>query len=707
MKKTLFSLIIFYWFYWISFWIQISPSPLNLENLANNWIIYLNEGNNIITQNNSNNNDNNNSTKVKLSTEKNTFLAQDYTNSNNLIINCKNWYINTISGDNYYNNKVDHLFLNYNYENQSYTNIVTLKCKPITNPNSIIKNKVLNLNYKTITVSKNKPFSSLILTTPTNPTLTWQLKELKPWQDTNTQPTFTDIIYLQLKIIWSLSDDILIKNPNINFSWLFTSNTDFENYNKWLDKFSAFSTKTEFEDTFSGAITLKDIWIANEIIKWLYKCALNNNCSKVIHFKHSILNKYDTYSFKEIENDIYSWTNNILYASINYYTNLKNTCSNTDVWDNFLNTQISSICSKLLSDQVDTNNIENYDLGYSLWIRIRNLQNIKNWINPKEWINLKWIFNIYWELNNLTLGTNKLTKVKKIIEEPSLTWKYEKLKEILKIDLKEIENKKIDNDNIKKILKANINILTPNNPLLKIIKTENPNIDLTDKNNFQIITTENWWTVILPRWVNINLSNISSLKDLVKIPEYSDKVKIIFKESNCSYKNSLGFYKENSNKPIKWEIKIKNVKSFNKGEKIYEWEIKKWLFIVSNGNIDKNIMFKDVNQLDNNIANLINNLINSMGFPTIGDYYKSKYKTKSKKKLYKTILISWKDWYTPIFFDNPSYNYNNKQQFKIEIFSWYALVKIEDMYNWDNDYKDIILKIIPKNDDDDNDYDDD
>jgi len=511
--------IIFLW--WIllpitsSFAFTINPTPTNIEDTAKNWILYLDNWKNTFNKSTSHTN------QIQLDQEKNNFKCSSCTFdniTNPLYITCKNWLISKIQWHaNHTPNYIltwnfQSLILDYNYSGHEYKSNIILQCKPITQPTKIIESEVLDINYKTIQTPKNNPFESLVLSTSIDPEIDPnKLKKLEPGKEPDSQPTFTDILFLQLKTISNLSDAILTQHPDLSFSWLFTSNTNFENYNKWLDKFSTFSIKTEFEDAFSGAITLKDIWIANNIVKGLYICATSNNCSSVIKFKHSILDKYDPYKFKEIENDIYSWTNNILNASINYYTNLKNICSNTNVWDTFLNTQISSICSKLLSDQIDTNNIENYDLGYSLWIRINNLQKIKDWINPKEWINLKWIFNIYWELNNLTLGTNKLTKVKKVIEEPSLTWKYEELKEIFKIDLKEIKNKKID-DNTKaiekqQIIQTAIKALTPENPIYKTIKKQwKENIDLLDTNNYQIT---NWIVEIKDLYLNDNNTNIN------------------------------------------------------------------------------------------------------------------------------------------------------------------------------------------------------
>jgi hypothetical protein len=83
--------------------------------------------------------------------------------------------------------------------------------------------------------------------------------KLKAGKDISSQPTFIDVLYLQLDLISNLSDSLLLEKPNLAFSGLFLNDSDFQNYNKWLDKFSAYNTKKEFQDAFSGAITLKDI----------------------------------------------------------------------------------------------------------------------------------------------------------------------------------------------------------------------------------------------------------------------------------------------------------------------------------------------------------------------------------------------------------------------------------------------------------------
>jgi len=475
-------------------------------------------------------------------------------NNNKLYITCTNGYITSLSWYNSSSNiiptttpytwqqeQVVLSVLSWNFKN------ITLKCNPFTSPIKDIEEKTININYNTISKSTNSPYTTLNLSTPTNPEITGQdiKNKLSSAKDIKTQPTFVDILFLQLKTIWNLSDSVLNQNSNLNLANLFKNTSKFKNYSNWINKFSAYTTKKEFQDAFTWAIWLKDVWIAQDVIKWLYDCTLNNNCKGSIKFKHGITDKYSTYSLDEISHTLYSKTNNILTSSINYYSNLQKTCSNSSnsISDTFLKTQAQNICNKLFTDQVDPNNLQNYDLGYSLWVRVRNLQTIKNTI-PTSWLNLKGVFNIYWELDNLTLGTNKATIIESIKNTPSLTGKYEKIRKIFKKDLEEISNKKVEDSKFKTILETNVKILEPDNFIIKEIKDQNKNIDFTNKDDFEIISTENWSTIVKLKWMNLNTTNISSLKDLAKLPEYSDKVKIIFKEKKWTWKDSVWLYEE-------------------------------------------------------------------------------------------------------------------------------------------------------------------
>jgi len=508
----LFSIL---WFLSFSFALDIdSPTSDNIDKFKEGDFLYLDDGINKLGKKTSDEN------QVSFEKRNNIFLKNDIYNSSSrkIEITCKNGYIVKIERSGTNNKKTytwqqEQAILSYDYYSNSYKNAVTLKCKPIAQPSKKLSENKIDINYQTISTPKNDPFESLSLSKDDE---NWNIldedvqEKLVAWKDISTQPSFTDILFLQLKTISNLSDSALEQNSNFDFKKLFQNNTEFEKYNKWIDKFSTFDTKKDFEDAFSGTITLKDVWISQDVIAWLYKCINNNHCLHTIQFKHNINDDYDVYSLDEISKTLYSGSNNILDESISYYSNLKNTCSSDSISDNYLKTQVDSICNKLLENEKNVNNPELYDLGYSLWLRVENLQNIKNNI-PASWLNLKWIFNIYRELNNLTLGTNKIAIVDSIKNTSSLTGQYEKLRKIFAKDVEELQAKKIGNTEsnmeTQQQFQTALEALTPWTALYEAVKNEKPDINLLDKWNYEI---NNW--VVQIKWVSVN-NNTNSMSN--------------------------------------------------------------------------------------------------------------------------------------------------------------------------------------------------
>ena len=514
MKKNLILLISFLSFISISFWLEINPpTSWNIENYEQNWKIILDEWENIIWKKIWD------STKVALETSYNNFLTNEIRNVSrkNITITCKNWFITKITG--YWSRewKTTQAILSYNYDpnHNKYKNTITLICKPITQPEKVLEQNVVNANYQTVSKKNTDPFSQpYYLSTSSDPKIDQNKvkQHLLPWKDIKSQPTFVNILFLQLQTIWNLSNTLLTKNPNIEFKNLFSSSTSFNNYTQWINKFKNYSNLNDFVNAFTWTVWLKDIWIANDVINWLLRCLNTNNCNWVISFQHNPLDKFDVYKFAEIENTLYQkpGNQNILSWAIIFYQNLKNICENPPRvnWDNFLTNQIKYTCNALLSWEIDSANqsqITNFQLWYALWVRIKNLNNIKENI-PADWINLKWIYNIFWELNNLTLWTQKIEIIKKVTEEPTLTWKYEEFKKIFNIDLKEIEKHKIGNNEelIKRwnIINTTLKALTPGTTLHKNIKSNKPNLNLIDESNFDVI---DWKTKI--KWISYTDDN--------------------------------------------------------------------------------------------------------------------------------------------------------------------------------------------------------
>jgi len=439
-------------------------------------------------------------------------------------IKCENWKIVEIYNN--YNKKwtgsLDKVFISY-WKNYSFTSwFVTAKCKPILNPDVIFEDKT-SINYSVVVSSKDNPFETFYLSTPDSPQIdSNQIKQkFLPGKDADNQPTFVDILYLQLKIISNLSDAISTLKSDIKFASLFNSNKDYESYEKWLDKFSKYYTKDQFVDAFSGAITLKDIWIATDVIRWLYSCLIKiknwSSCEGVIKISHDISNKFDLYTLKEVENKIYTWTDNILENSIKYYSWLKGVCGSINVpEDSFLDNQVKKICNRLISQSVDNTNPSLFDLWYSLWVRVKNLETIKNNIS-NSWFNLNWVYNIFWELNNLSLGTVKLVNISKVKEVDNISDKYKFLRKVIEKDLKDANDLKIIDPERIAILKTAYKILTKDNVLSEEVSSLKPNIDLLNKDEYSVVfNKENIGVKVKDTFLSLTLNLKYDLEKFIK-----------------------------------------------------------------------------------------------------------------------------------------------------------------------------------------------
>ncbi len=456
-----------------------------------------------------------------------------------ITIECKNWYIDlikwykTTSSPNFedldlLSDSIEKVNLSAKTNDTWDNGFTVIKCNPITQPSKKLSENKLDINYQTISIDP-KTLENFNIS---NSNISWWYlspdavkNELSAWKNKDKQPTFVNILYLQLKTISNLSDSMMEEKNNPEFSELFQNTNDknynFTWYNIWLNKFEKYQTKKDFQDAFSWAITLKDVWIAQDVIAGIYDCIENNHCKHSIVFHHKILDKYDTYSLDEIENQLYVFKNNtlpvaapvhgpvhgpsnnkkdILTYSIDYYSRLENECNSNNVNDDFLKKQIINICNKLKTAQIDSDSPEKFNLWYSLWIRVKNLQNIANNI-PTSWLNLKWVFNIYWELNHLTLGTNKIEVIKKIKKENDVDKQYEIFKKIFKKEAEEIKDGATNNNIIRdrNIIQTIIKVLTPWTTLNQVVKSQKSDIDLFDINNFII---SNW--VVQIKWLSIN-----------------------------------------------------------------------------------------------------------------------------------------------------------------------------------------------------------
>ncbi len=434
---------------WVSFAKSVSITSINEGDT-----VMLDEGVNTISKTNNN-------SLYPFIPSSNYLSKPLYGKNVDIKITCKNWLITQIAwvtNPGYTQEKIITINLGWvsslvlwQYNNWSYdNNFAVLECKPITNPvKELIKNTV-DINYQSISQKENS-FEDEFPLSLVNPTATisaWDIHEkLVAWKSIHNQPTFVDVLFLQLWLISNLSDSILISNPNILFTWMFANNS-FKDYSNWLNKFSKFSNKKAFQDAFSGAITLKDIWIAQDVILWLYKCLNDNDCSNNIKFKHSITNKYDSYTMEEIEGILYKNSKNIIDYAISYYSKMKSTCSPShinSISDVFVKTQVKGLCKQLVANNIFTLSDPNLiNLWYWLGLRVKNLKSIKSSIWT-EWLNLRWIFNVYREMDDLSLGTNWLNIISKVQESNNRSNQVNLLKKIVSKSLDEIQKNKLSN----------------------------------------------------------------------------------------------------------------------------------------------------------------------------------------------------------------------------------------------------------------------
>ena len=476
-----------------------SPISSTLEKLTKNNLVILDEWTNTFAWTT------NNSDKVSLETNNNTFLSNNYTNFNSdLTITCKNWYIEKIKNDNYYEKRLNEVILSYNYSNYQYNSRVTLQCNPIT-PDKVIDEST-DINYAQVTQKTDSllpPFPKTIAEPQISSTTIEE--NFASWKIPNEQPTFIDVNYLQLSNIWNLLNSIIIQYPSINISDLFSN---YSEYTWWINKFKTYPNKEDFINAFSWAITLKDIWIAQDIINWLYKdlnswCLSTNSCEK-INFKNPN-DKFQVYNFDEIESTLYKTSNNLINQATWYYQKMETQCSNlSNIHDNFLKEQTENLCNSLFTGETDSV-WALYNLWYALWQRVENLNKIKTnlW---NTWTNLLWIYNIYWELNNITLWWEQSALVAKA-NDPNLdtTWQSEILQKIAKLDINLLSKWVISDidtaKNTTAIMQTIWDSLTYNSTWYRLVKSNIPNSNLFNTKNYEV---NNW---IVSKIDNLDYNN--------------------------------------------------------------------------------------------------------------------------------------------------------------------------------------------------------
>lgn len=248
------------------------------------------------------------------------------------------------------------------------------------------------------------------------------------------QPTFADIIYFQLKTISTyleILESIWYLNRS-NYSNIFDNYNTYTSYLTWIEHFWRYSDKMSFVDAFSWWITLKDIWVANEIVLWLssqLECSLKNwvsNClDKKITFSKSIWDDYDFYTIEQINATLQqdSEISSSLYFYKTYLNWLSDDFNSLSWLDSF---QASYFLKNLLTDSVwDLTTDDNLDLWYAVNLRFDNIERIMNNLkesNNYEKTNILWFYNFYFEYNKYTKWLQKWVEFKSHVNEWDVDW---------------------------------------------------------------------------------------------------------------------------------------------------------------------------------------------------------------------------------------------------------------------------------------------
>lgn len=246
------------------------------------------------------------------------------------------------------------------------------------------------------------------------------------------QPTFADIMYFQLKTINTYLDilDSIWYLNRYNYSNIFDDYTTYNDYLEWIEHFWKYSNKVSFVDAFDWWITLKDIWVANEMVLWLsnqLECSLRywvSNClDKKIAFSKSISDEYDFYTIEQINSTLQQ--DSEISSSLYFYKTYLNWLSddfNSLTWLNSF--QSSYFLKNLLTDSVwDLTTNDNLDLWYAVNLRFDNIERIMNNLkesNNFENTNILWLYNFYYEYNKYTKWFQKWIEFKSNINEWTL-----------------------------------------------------------------------------------------------------------------------------------------------------------------------------------------------------------------------------------------------------------------------------------------------
>ena len=486
----------------------------------------------------------------------NSFLVNDISNnSNNINITCKNGYISSIIGNSLWTWQQEFAIMSYIKVWVGLTWTIDISCKPIAQPARAVKDTDIDF----VTIEQKNAFTEKFPVTAEGLSITTTDIQSKftPKKNIDNQPSFTDIVYLQLDLIWDLSSSLINTKTGFDFKNLFKTDQDFKNYNTWLEKFGNYTTKKDFIDAMSWDITLKDVWVAQDVIKWLYKCANKDKCTNVITLQKDPTSKYETYSLDDLQKTLYLSWGNILDDSITYYNYLSWTCSNlSTITDAFLKKQTQNICTNILKTNVndaDEEDVENYNLGYALWQRVKNLQTLKaNFATLKTGVNLLGVYNTYYELTNLNVWVYKLSHIKKAKKETDLTGQYETIRKIFTKEKKDIEDKKKVKDSDwkrKAKRKAMEKMFTPWTKLHEVAETV-PELDVTEDVGTEEVGGKDLITL---RWSTIVWDDIADIYSL----GLWHHIGLFINNPTDTASFTIDLWSDYANKEIKLKFKVK------------------------------------------------------------------------------------------------------------------------------------------------------
>ncbi len=312
---------------------------------------------------------------------------------------------------------------NINWEiNNTKEYYLQVKCK--TSEEDISLKPLDNIELKEKDVLTNDNLSNFAISTQYTEIPTDEAKNRLTHPNPALQPKFIEIIYYQIITIDKLIDSLETLGIDLNTIFVNTQSKDF--YKQWINRFTEYNNIQSFADDFDTAVTLKDIWIADNIVNSLSSrilCEYKNpgTCNQKINIDKTW--KFEFYTLDEILANIYKWANSTYANTKKLFRELKtlkdknyNSISNT-AEKNF----VIKILTKTFGDDTDIDN--NFSIWYALKTRMDNIDTLKSTFestSSNDKVNIRWIYNFYYEFANASKGYNKWIILKKWIDDDNL-----------------------------------------------------------------------------------------------------------------------------------------------------------------------------------------------------------------------------------------------------------------------------------------------